>query len=400
MKNWKAILQSNTFFFLFFIVVFLYVGITFLQKQSSLYEISQTTFQGKIVDYRIDGDSLSLTIRTPEKLKVFYTIKSETEKEHFTEELGYGKEVFVQGILEEAKGQEIPNTFHYRNYLYYNRIYYLLNAEKIEVKSSCNIFYSIKNLIHKYLLTLENSEYFLAFLLGDTKNYDLAILRENGVSHLFAVSGMHISLFVLVLRKLLKRVKFGNLFLCIFLIFYAFLVGFTPSVLRVVILFILGSLNKKIGNVLSNKKMFFYCFFLMLLLEPFYFMNLGFQYSFLISFSFLYLKEEKNYIKNLLKTSFLAFLVSLPVTAINFYEVNVLGILLNLLFVPFVSFLLYPACFFVLLFPFISPIYSFLLEIFEGLNVLFSNISIFKIVLPKTFWLFWIFYFLIVFLYI
>lgn len=395
MKNWKVILRSNTFFFLLTSFVLVFVCLNFVIPKKSKYKETENTFQGTITEYFIDGDSCSFVLKGREKLKVFYILKSKEEKEQIEQNIGYGKEVLVTGMLETPKENTIPNTFNYKEYLYDNHIFYILKAKTITIGDSTNLFYAIKNKIRKYLITLPRSEYFLAFLLGDTKGYDLTEVRSNGISHLFAVSGMHLAFFTFLLHHIMKKKKYSEVFISFFLIFYAFLVGFTPSVLRVVLFYLLTQLNKLGGNVFSQKKLFFLTCFILLLYDPFFLKNLGFQYSFCIRFFLFYLKEEKNYFLNLFKVSSLAFLASLPLTAMNFYEINVLGIFLNLLFVPFVSLLFYPLCFVVIIIPSFTFLFAFLAQIFEVLNGFFGTISWFKIVIPKTSILCWILYYLL-----
>jgi len=401
MKNWKVILQSNWLFFLLFFLLSIYCIIYFVVPKKSIYQGNEQSFEGIIVDFSIDGDSLKFVVNDREKLQAFYTIKSENEKQELLKSIGYGKKVILNGTLTIPDENVIPDTFNYRRYLYYNDIHYILNVSDIKKIKPENFFYKIKNRIYTYLKNLKYSEYFLAFVLGNTKEYDLTSLRANGISHLFAVSGMHISLFVSVLGYLLKKCKKSkDIIISIFLMFYAFLVSFTPSVLRVVILYFFKLINKKMDSPLSNHKLLFLCFAFLLFWNPFYFMQIGFQYSFLISFAFLYLKQESNYFKSLLKTSFIAFLISFPITAINFFEVNLLGIVLNLIFVPFVSLILYPFCFLVILIPFLSSIYGLFLYIFEQMNIMCSKITLFTIVIPKVPIFLWGIYFLLCSLYL
>lgn len=396
MQKWKCILQSNFFFLFLFFLTFFICLYSFLKKDSSKFSSYETEVVGRVETYKIDGNLLSFTLRSKEKVIVNYTIKSEEEKKELQEKFGYGIKVSVEGSLKEPKKNTIPNTFNYKEYLYYQKIHYLMASTKITKIEDENFLNSIKNKITKYLSSLPNSLYLKAFLLGNTTLFDMDDIRQNGVSHLFAVSGMHISLFVSVLSFLLKKwQKIGSFLISFFLIFYAFLVSFTPSVMRVILMYFGKKINEKIGNPLPNKKIFFLCLSSMLLYNPYYLKNIGFLYSFLISYCFFYLDEEKNYLKGLLKTSIIAFLASLPITMINFYEVNVLSIFLNLLFVPFVSFLIYPMCFLVLLCPFLTFIFTFLLFLFESLSAWCANIKCFTFVLAKVPNFLWLLYYLI-----
>ena len=71
-----------------------------------------------------------------------------------------------------------------------------------------------------------------------TKTYQI-----NGISHLFAISGMHLSLFALIIKKLLekliKKETIISIVVILFFLFFSFLTNYTPSVLRALILYIL-----------------------------------------------------------------------------------------------------------------------------------------------------------------
>jgi len=398
MKNWKVILQSNTFFFLLFLIVIFVVGYSIFRKEESKLKETETIFDGIILDYKIDGSELAMTVKGKEKIKVYYEIKTAREKEKLTQSIGYGNHVYIEGSLSIPKENTIPNTFNYKKYLYYEHIHYILNGTSLKIEKTSNVLYRIKNGITNHLKGLPNSSYYLALLLGNTKDYDFTNLRGNGVSHLFAVSGMHISLIVMILNKVLKKKKTHQFIISFLLLFYTFLVGFTPSVLRVVFTYFLKKWNTKVGSPLTEKKIFLLVLFLVLLYNPFFIFHIGFQYSFLISFFLLYQKTSKNYFLSLLKTSVLAFLVSIPITGIHFYEINILGIVWNLIFVPIVTLILYPFTLMSGIITFLMPIYSFLLLIFEKINVWCASITFGTIIIPKTPYLVWLMYYILLFL--
>lgn len=393
MKNWKVILPSNTFFLFLFLFILCYTIIYFIFPKRSVYSFNDKEVIGIVTDYKLYGDTLSLTLKGKEKLKVFYKIKTKSEKEWLDENILYGIEIKASGVLDEALENVIPNTFNYKKYLYYEHIFFILKADELEFVNEPMVWYKIKNAIVKYIKKYKCHEYLKAFILGDTSNFDMTNLRANGISHLFAVSGMHFSFFLLFLSKFLKKSKVSHqILLNLILFFYAFLVSFSPSILRVYFIYCLDKINKNIGNVFNRRQIIFLAFFFLLLIDPFYLKNKAFQYTFLICFAFSYIKEENNYFKNLFKMSVISFLVSLPITAMNFYEVNFLSVFLNMFFVPYVSLILYPCCFLVLVCPFCVDIYQFLIGIFEYLNDFFSVISFGHIIVPKVSIFIWIIY--------
>ena len=68
-----------------------------------------------------------------------------------------------------------------------------------------SIYYFIKRII---ISSFNDNSYLYTFILGDKSYLKKDVVRsyqENGISHLFAISGMHISLLVCILNKLWKN---------------------------------------------------------------------------------------------------------------------------------------------------------------------------------------------------
>lgn len=401
MQNLKTILHSNIFFFGFLFVVICLCFFYYRTPKVSQYALETTELEGEIISFKIDGNFLSMEVNALEKIEVFYYFKTLEEKEYFDHYLMSGMKIKLSGSMQVPNKASLPNTFDYHDYLYYQNIYRTFTADTITIIEEGNFFDQIKTSLYRYISSRSHSEYLLALLLGNSDYMEVEAIRKNGISHLFAVSGMHISLFVAFLSKILSRFgKKKDVFLNIFLFFYAFLVGFTPSILRSVWLFFGMSINRYFNLQLSRFKIFLFVFLGMVLFNPFYLMDLGFQYSFLICFTFFFLKPSKSYWKNLLKTSAIATLASIPISAIHFYEINLLSIVWNLVFVPFVTFVLYPACFLYLAFPFFLPILSMLISLFETINAICQSITFGIICLPYIPPFYWSIYAFFLFLFL
>ena len=107
------------------------------------------------------------------------------------------------------------------------------------------LLYKIKNYLINKVNNINNS-YVKSFILGDTSDIDEDVLvsfQENGINHLFAISGMHISLLTVIIYKMLKKALNKEIIIfiiiSIFLLFYLFLINFSPSAIRASMLFIL-----------------------------------------------------------------------------------------------------------------------------------------------------------------
>ena len=379
----KNILQSKYIFFILLLITIISSLIRINLKNVDI----EASFEGVLENYTIDGNKISFILKNKYSLKCTYYIKDENEL-NFLKNLNLGIVLRVEGNVDNPKNNTIPNTFNYKKYLKSKNIFKVMSVENYKVINyKPNIIYTIKNKIIKRIDKYKSKRYISAFILGDKKYLDDDVknhYQELGVSHIFAISGMHVSLITGILFFILKKIK-DNLkyFIVIsFLVIYVFLTGLQASVLRSVSFFIVNYLNKKYSFDLDIKNTFLVAIILLLIIYPNLIMDIGFQYSSIISFSlinFNYLIKG-NYFKTCLTISIIAFLVSLPITINNNFEINILSILNNLFIVPYISYILYPLS----ILTFFIPILDNLLFIFCNLiEVISSHLLVLNIIIPK-----------------
>lgn len=400
MRRLKIVLLSNYFYGFLTIIITLYVLIfTLLIKYESCFESGYIELSGTVMNLVKNEGSISFVLNSFEKVKVNYYEKNDEIRE--------GMVLKVKGQLDDAKNNTIFNCFNYKKYLYNKRIYKILILDSYEIEKEENIFYKIKNeLVKKIEQNNKCSVYLKLFILGNKESLDsnlYNIYKTNGIAHLLAISGMHISLFVLILKKLLYRVNQKTEFIIIFcfLSFYVFLTNFTVSIMRCFIFFILNYFNKKFKLSVSSLKVLYLTGFILLIFNPFYFYDVGFRYSMVITFGImLYSKNIKgNYFKRALQVSMISLLFSLPISVNLNYEINVMSLLVNLIMVPFVCYIFYPCSLLTLFFPFLSGFYEKLIFLFETANSFFDSMAI-NLIMPKMNIILTLFYYVFLILFV
>lgn len=347
MNQLKTLLQSKYFLIvsLLFVILLSFIRMQFVTINKK--DINE--FAGTITSKKIDGNKLTMIIKGKYKVRVDYYIKDEKELE-FLDNLDLGIKIQIKGSKQELTNNTIPNTFNYKKYLKNSLIDYVILADKYKIiNKKTNILYKLKNSFINYIKQFKSKNYLSTFMIG-SKDYLADGVYEQyqslGVSHIFAISGMHISMLTLILFKLLSKIKERKRYIIVisFLIVYMFITDYQASVLRSTILFIMLYLNKRFDFNMTTLQCLYLTIILILLRLPNMIYNIGFLYSSIISFSLIKYRHliKGNYIIKCLKISLIAFLFSLPITINNNFEVNILSIINNLFFVPLISFIIYP----------------------------------------------------------
>ena len=401
----KNLLRSNKYAvaLLMFITGYVIFFTIIIKYESVLND--ETILKGQITNYSFKEDKLSLTIKTKEKIIANYYIENQKEKDKLQKLIKFGDYIVIKGNLKELSNNTIPNTFNYKKYLYNKKIYKTFLIEEHEIYKNNSWYYKIKNALYKRAKSLRNtSNYILALLLGNKSELDnetYMAFKNNGILHLFAISGMHISIFINLLNRILKKVPevARKLIIIAFSSFYALIVNMPASILRVCTFLTLEYLFKLFNIKISKPKILLYSACVLIIFNPFYVYDLGFIYSYVLMF-FIYSFpiKSKNKILNLLKLSILTFLASAPITVYNFYKINILSIIINIICVPLVSSIIFPLVIGTFLCHYLEPVLKISLDILEKINLLFDEMDFLTITISKPTILIIIAYYVVLYL--
>lgn len=400
MKRLRHILQSKHLIKIITIIIFI---ITLLYTNyypfKSKYTKDDKEFIGIVTKYEVKEDKITIEIKAKEKLLITYKYQ---DKEF--NNLSYGDKIKVKGTLITPSKNTNQNTFNYQKYLYYKKIYYLVEATSInKIANNHNYLYTIKNTLYQKINKLKSSNYIKTLLFCDnTLSKEIKeSYRINGISHLFSVSGMHINFFVsiiyLYLNKITynKRIKYliTNIFIITYLILFP-----SSSLLRSAVMSILYSINYLLKLKIKKIDILLLTLGVSLLINPFIIYDLGYIYSYTITF-FLVLSsstlKKKNKINKIIYISLLSFLVSIPITIYNSYEINIISILLNIILVPIISIIILPLTILTYIFPILDSILYLFTNTLETISLFISKINITKIIFPKPSLLIVVLYYII-----
>ncbi len=182
-----------------------------------------------------------------------------------------------------------------------------------------------------------------AILLGEKSSLDGDIRRiyqQSGISHILAVSGLHISLFGMGLYGLLRKmagIRVSALAASLFLLLYLWMIGFPVSAQRAVYMFWMAMGARVLGRDYDRPTALALAAVVLFLQNPLYLYDSSFLLSFVAAGLLLCARKEWG----TLGTGIWLWLGMLPLSAWFFYEAAPVSILLNLAVIPLLSLVLF-----------------------------------------------------------
>lgn len=320
---------------------------------------------GKVVsDPDVDVDNTKLTIQaryveldgqkrgTREKVLVSVGEDEQTWR--------YGDIVSVEGIIIGPMEQMNDKGFSYESYLRARGIAATMYCDEGQVRvyrNEAGFPWKMKKFVLAQIdrfVPGDAGALLKGITLGDKSSFTvemITIFARAGISHIVVVSGMHMSILMLFVMYLCKRLGLKKRARAvagtIVVFFFMCMVGFTPSVMRAGITCIIAML----AVLLRRKKDFLTTMAVaaaaVTMLNPYSLFDVSFQLSFTATIGIVYLAEPikklvdflPETLAEIIAMSVAANIATLPVVVWYFSDVSVIAVLSNVLIVPFVNIL-------------------------------------------------------------
>lgn len=315
----------------------------------SVSDAGKTGFYARVREVYEKKNGMSCLLETDDlEGKILLYSKEKTE-------LFSGDVIWADAVLKLPENAANPGQFSFRKYYFSKGIYYQGFATRIQIvkRERSGAEYRKKE-IQTYIkrqidqqYTGDAKNFVRAMILGDKTKVRQEIkddLKESGLIHLMAVSGLHISLAGRSIYRLLRRLGIGFLISAlaggIAAAAYCGLTGWTVSSIRAILMLGVYFLSQIFGKHYDMLSAAAFAGILILLLRPFYIWDGGFLLSFTAVFVIGCINElswKKRRILDKIRFPLAVQFGMLPVVVYLQYEVPLFAFLANALAVPVIS---------------------------------------------------------------
>ncbi|MDI4646700.1 ComEC/Rec2 family competence protein [Cohnella hashimotonis] len=316
------------------------------------------------------GDEAAL--RTVEKLLIRVRLSAEEELATAAS-WKRGISVEVAGTLKLPADAGNFGGFDYRHYLSRQDIYWTVSAKGAEAVRRTNgrvplldrtlrWFDESREAIGKLtdqLYGKKDAGYMKGLVAGivddiDPEQYD--DFSRLGLTHVLAISGLHVAVVVYILLMLGKLVRWTRErslgFAASAMPVYMLLTGASPSAVRACLMSMIALWLARQGKLKDGLHLLAASALIMVVWRPSVVEDVSFQLSFIVTAGLLLCVPVMNellairirspFIRSSLAVALTAQLFSFPVTAYYFHQLHLLSLLANLVLVPFISFVVMP----------------------------------------------------------
>lgn len=310
--------------------------------------------------YQLELNHISITLAVPKGeqwQEIEYTKGKLLVYCETIEALKIGNYVRLEGKAVPFAEPENAGQFDERAYYRAERMCCKFSAEKIIVlndgvdgiRECCRAIRNRLDSIYEEILPKKHAGIVSAILLGDKAELDedtKDLYQKNGIAHILAISGLHVSLLGMGLFALIRKCGSplipASVATMLILIFYGCLTEFSVSTQRAVGMLVIAMLAKILGRSYDSRSACALCGLIILIANPLQLYQAGFQLSFAAALGISYFGRELEQMKlNKGTTSSEKMIVALlsglttqlltvPIILNCFYELPVYAVFLNL----------------------------------------------------------------------
>ncbi len=414
----KLVIDSKVIFIL---IIFSIISNSIILFQNNQYENSYQDEEriqiiGIIVSQKIEKQYYNLyqvKVLDSKKLNLYIQVNKNVK------ELEYGDKVKLQGEYRKPSEQRNYGGYDDKQYLKTLKIGGRVKVNQIEViaKKQQNVILQLANEIsikvkEKIETTFDEDKAAIlkGLLLGETKDIQEEVKESfqiSNISHVLAISGMHINYIIVGLQLLLKKAigkKKTKIVTIVILIGYVFITGFSPSIVRAAVMGIItigGGIVYRKSDIWNSIAI---SFLGILVYNPFLILNVGLQLSYLGTIGIILfrpvilqiltnreLKRKSKVIgktKEMVAVSLSAQIMILPITLYHFNIIGIYFLITNLLVSIIIGPILMVGFFSMIFILIFQPIADLFIPVLNGgldfLNFIskFSQLPFSKIYVP------------------
>lgn len=262
-------------------------------------------------------------------------------------DLEIGDKVNIRSKVNKAYTNGNPYMFNYKNYLLKNNIYgdiYCRTNPEIIGKSKSPLLKIRKLVLNHIVFKLdsnfngEESSVLKSVFTGSnflSDDYTNAV-NALGISHVFAISGLHIIILYTIFNKLFGMFKINRKLISwislILIAIYGYAVGLPSSIVRAFIMLVIVELSNQMQIDWFDLNNLTIAAIIILLINPYNLLDVGFIFSFLATFTIIYLyprfKKYNKKLCNYFLLSGMVYLILLPIQ-LRFFNEYTLGFIIG-----------------------------------------------------------------------
>ncbi len=374
----KNYLSPKLVLFWYFMFFFAFFNANFRIKDSdALYRLTpqNATIKGQIVSIPTGNipDKKKFFLKTS---KIYYNGKTENinaktlvtvvSKDNNFSKFNIGNTYQISGKLRAPFEASNPSQFDYGRYLKNFGVFTVFYAnekdciiQKTKLSPKWKFLQGLNNIrndiikTHAKYLKSPNLEILGGIVFGDDAvappDYVKASFAHSGLLHILAASGMNVALVYGIWFFILKRLRvpfnitvLSGIFV---VIFYAMMTGLGPSVIRATFMLIFILVGKLIDRDAHSISLLSFVALLMLIYNPAYINDVGFQLSFLVTFVLLVtaplifekIKTMPNWLSGAIFIPVIAQFWVAPIQMYYFNSFSLYSVFANIAILPFLT---------------------------------------------------------------